>query len=160
MTLESDIKQYLTSEKISLDEKKLLFALQTRAVNVKTNYSGSYTKSTMQCRLCRKNGEDESEIHIMKCSQIISENNLKTELENIAYLDIFGTLEKQISAVKVWKKVFRVWNLKLESSKLFPSGHQVHQPQGQSASLPCTSSQSVDPPSPDVDSNCIVYDFG
>ena len=93
----------------------------------------------------------------MKCSQIISENNLKNELENISYLDIFGTLEKQTSAVKVWKKVSRVWNLKQDSSKLFPSGHQPH---GQSALLPCTSSQSVDPPSPDVDSNCIVYDFG
>ena len=111
LTLENGMKKYLTSEKISLDEKKLLFAMQTRAVNVKTNNSGSYTKSNMHCRLCKTSGEDESEIHLMTCSQIISENNLKSELENISYLDVFGTLDKQIAALKVWKKLFRVWNI-------------------------------------------------
>ena len=139
------------------DEKKLLFALKTRAVNVKTNYSSNLTN--MQCRLCRKNGEEESELHVMHCENIISDINLKNDLETIAYEDIFGSLDKQILAAKVWKKVIRAWNLKLDSAKRSPSGPQVHLPQGLSASYPGTAAQTVDSPSPD-DSNCFGYDFG
>ena len=126
--LENSIKDYLTSNQISTDEKKLLFALKTKTVNVKTKYSNGY--SNMQCRLCKAQGEDENEIHLMKRQQIVSESNLKNELENISYSDIFGTLDKQIAAAKVWKKVFKVWNRKLETVKLSPRGHQEHLPQG------------------------------
>jgi hypothetical protein len=73
--------------------------------------------------------------------------------------DIFGTHNKEIVAAKVWKKVLRPWNLKLDSAKLSPSGPQVHLPHGLNASLSCTAAQTVDFPSP-YDSNCIVYDFG
>ena len=150
-------KKYLLSDEISTDEKKLLFALKTRAVNVKTNYSSNLTN--MQCRLCRKNGEEESEIHIMHCENIISDINLKNDLETIAYEDIFGSLDKQILAAKVWKKVIRAWNLKLDSAKRSPSGPQVHLPHGLSASLPCTAAQTVDSTSIDS-SNCSVHHFG
>ena len=68
---ENSIKDYLTSNQMSTDEKKLLFALKTKTVNVKTNYSNGY--SNMQCRLCNAQGEDECEIHLMKCVQIVSE---------------------------------------------------------------------------------------
>ena len=39
---ENSIKDYLTSNQISTDEKKLLFALKTKIVIVKTNYSHGY----------------------------------------------------------------------------------------------------------------------
>ena len=62
----------------------------------------------------------ESEIHVMKCDNIISDNYLKNELGTISYADIFGTLDEQIVAAKVWKKILRVWNLKLDAAKLSP----------------------------------------
>ena len=49
--------------------------------------------------------EDESEIQIFKCDKLISENNLKNQLEKMAYGDIFGTLPKQIQAAKSGKKL-------------------------------------------------------
>ena len=79
---ENSIKDYLRSNQLSTDEKKLLFAMKTKTVNVKTNYSNGY--SNMQCRLCKAQGEDECEIHLMKCVQIVSESNLKSDLENIS----------------------------------------------------------------------------
>ena len=158
LMLEKRMKEYLISDKISTEEKKVLFSLKTRAVNVKTNYSSNL--QNMQCRLCKKIGEDESEIHIMNCKMILSDSNLKSELLTISYEDIHGTINQQIVAAKVWKKVLRVWNIKLEAVKLSPSGPQVHLPNGLSASDPCTAVQTVDYPSPDVDSNCIDFDFG
>ena len=161
---ENVIKEYLTCQEISTEEKKLLFALKTKTVNVKTNYSSGY-KDNMQCRLCGKPGEDESEIHILTCQHIVNENGLRGQLDNLVYSDIFGSLKKQIEAVKIWKKVLKVWNIKLEALKSSPRGHQVHLPPGLSASYACTSTQTVDPPSFNDsnsldDSNCIVYDFG
>ena len=151
------MKEYLKSEKITVEEKKLLFLMKTRGVNVKTNFKNNF--SNMLCRLCEKQGEDQSEIHLIKCEQIINENNIKDLIQNITYTDIFGKLDKQIAAIKAWKKVFRVWNIKLNISKLSPSGHQVHQPSGQSASctLNATANQNVDTTSHDDNSNSNVY---
>ena len=58
---------------------------------------------------------------------MITENNVKEELIGIAYSDIFGSLEKQASAVKVWKKILNILNIKLAAAKLSPSGRQVRQ---------------------------------
>ena len=72
--------------------------------------------------------------------------------------------------MKVLKKVFKVWNLKLEQAKgPSPSGHQAHQLPEQSASYPSTAAQTVGQASMDQasmdqassdDSICYVYDFG
>ena len=152
------MKEYLKSPHLNTDEKRLLFALKTRGVNVKTNFKNMFSKTNMSCRLCKSN-EEESEIHILKCSEIVKDKSLKDEISKISYSDIFGTIDEQIKAVKVLKKVLKVWNLKLEKLKKSPSGHQVHQLQGQSALYPCNTAQTADQSSSD-DSNSDVYDFG
>ena len=157
LLLENKIKGYLICEQLTTEDKQLLFALKTRAVDVKTNYKSMF--SNLQCRLCNSLAEDESEIHVMKCIKIISDESLKKQTETISYSDIFGSMKQQISAVKILKKIFKVWKIKLEAEKLSPSGHQAHLLQGQSASYSCTAAQTVDSTSPD-DSNCILYDFG
>ena len=80
---------------------------------------------------------------------------------NIAFIDIFGTLEKQIFAIKVWKKVVKVWNMKLERAKPSLGGHQAHLPLlGQSDSCASVTSLSVDAVFSEEASDSIVYDFG
>ena len=99
----------------------------------------------------------------MKCVHIVNENNMQNTIQNIAYMDIFGTINKQVAAVKVWKKILKIWEIKLEVSKLSPSGQQVHQAVSQSASYAhASSAQTVDvvSPSPDDSSISNVYDFG
>ena len=144
-------------DQLTIEEKKLLFALKTRSVDVKTNKKFIY--SNLQCRLCNSLEEDESEIHVMKCSKIISDDSLKEQFGTISYSDIFGSMKQQISAVKILRKIFKFWKIKKKTEKLSPSGHQAHLLQGQSASYSCTAAQTVDSTSPD-DSNCILYDFG
>ena len=151
LMLSDRMKGYLKTQKISVEEKKLLFAMKTRQVNVKTNYRNDF--SDMLCRLCAKPEELESELHLMCCEKLVNENNIKEELSGINYSDIFGSLEKQISAIKVWKKILKLWNVKLEAAKLSPSGRQVHLSVGQSDS--CTDIYSSA-----YDSTINVYGFG
>ena len=51
----------------------------------------------------------------------IGDNNLKHQVSNISYADIFGTLERQVKSIEVQKLVFKVWKLKLEAENLFHS---------------------------------------
>ena len=98
----------------------------------------------------------------MQCEVLEADLKIQELFQNIAYKDIFGSVEKQSIAIKVWKKVIKLWLLKLEKCKLSPSGRQVHQlPMDQSAQYALASAdQIVDAPSPDYDSISHVYDFG
>ena len=154
-----NMKEYLTTQQMTTGEKQLLFAIKTKCVDVKTNFKNQFSKSNMFCRLCKNTDEEESELHLLKCNQIISDKQLQQQIKDISYSDVFGTLEQQVKAIKVWKKVFKVWKVKMEASNQSLSGHQAHLLQGQSASLPCTAAQNVDPSIRDY-SNCNVYDFG
>ena len=53
----NSMKEYLKTDKITVSEKKLLFAMKTRAINVKTNFRNNF--SNMLCRLCQKLDENE-----------------------------------------------------------------------------------------------------
>ena len=60
------MKDNLKSDNITLEERKLLFAMKTRAVNVKTNFLNNFSNTNMLCRPCHKPGAKESELHLMK----------------------------------------------------------------------------------------------
>ena len=139
-------------------KKQLLFSMKTRTFNVKNNFKSKI--SNLLCRSCGNPSEEELEIHLMRCEKVICEQDLKTLLDKIIYTDIFGKIEKQIDAIKIWKKVFKVWNFKIANVQLSSTGHQAHQPQGQSDSYASSAIGSADNPSSAYDSNCTVYDFG
>ena len=60
------MKEYLTTEQLTTDEKQLLFAMKTKCVDVKTNFKNKFKNSNMFCRLCKNTDEEESEIHLLK----------------------------------------------------------------------------------------------
>ena len=124
--------------------------------NLKSNYKNQH-KNNLTCTLCNGN-EMESETHLVRCPEILSEFNLGI---NVDYMDIYGTLGKQIEAVKIFKKIFRVRTWKLENRKLVHDGPQVHH---QSAScahddpLPVDYLALDDTPSGNL--SLYVHDFG
>ena len=109
-----NIKQYLISEEISLEEKRLLFQGRNRICDLKTNYKTKYSHN-MRCRLCDQ--QEESELHLMMCDEILDEQ-LVTEVNKISLCDVWSTHSKQISAVKVLNKIFKIRNIKYEKRKL------------------------------------------
>ena len=70
--------------------------------------------SILKCRLCNSLEEDKSEIHVMQCSKIRSDESLKKKIGTISYSDIFGSMKQHFSAVKILKKILKVWKIKLE----------------------------------------------
>ena len=99
------LQKYLISEKLSTKEKKLLFSLRTRSVNVKTNYKNKY-KFNMQCSLCGDPSESESETHLLNCTKILESIDNATEVQNASYKHIFSeNIEEQVAITKIFAKV-------------------------------------------------------
>ena len=144
------MKDYLLSNDLTTEEKTLLFLMKSRMTDLKWNFKGKF-QNNMNCSLCRLDFE-ESEIHLLQCVELTCEPELGEEMKMIKYEDIFGNLNEQIKAVKVWKKIFKMRRKKLEERKL-SMGHQEHH---QSASLRCSSQQRVDLPHQNCDSSIYV----
>ena len=156
------MKDYLRSNKISTDEKRLLFSMRCRVNEIKCNYRTKY-ENNMSCTLCSSNTE-ESEVHLLQCGAIVSEPEVKNLISDVEYSDIFSDVQKQIRAAKLWTRIFRIRKWKLENRKLSTDGHQVHQ---LSASYTGNSTVTVDTSPLDGDSSTTVqnsllnvYDFG
>ena len=104
------MQDYLVTEKLSLSEKRLLFSLRTRMLDVKNNFKSKFGEN-LNCSLCKNHLEDQE--NLLNCSEIVSD----IDTSQILYSDIFGTTEKQVKAVKVWKQVIKVRNSKLKNLK-------------------------------------------
>ena len=50
--------------------------------------------------------------HFVMCSYLTSLPELGSEMQSIKYEDIYGKLSDQIRAVKVWDKVFKIYEKK------------------------------------------------
>ena len=109
------IQDYLTSDKITTEEKQLLFQLRTRTFNCKANYSNLYN-SELACSLCQ---EEDNQQHLLHCDS----TTVGVDLEGVQYNHIFGRVEQQVIVIKIMKKITTKRTILLKSSKL---GSQVH----------------------------------
>ena len=114
ISITENIKQYLISDQLSLEEKRLLFQIRNQTCDLKTNYRQLYSNN-MLCRLCAE--QEESEIHLMMCDEVV-DDQLKIEIKNIDVSDVWKSFAKQKSAIIILNKLFKIRNLKYEKKKL------------------------------------------
>ena len=105
-----NIKKYLISEEITLEQKRLLFQMRNFMCDVKTNYKCQYSNN-MQCRLCDQG--EESVDHLLMCDQLISSHS-----GNITHSDVWSSITRQESAIRVLQELFKIRNIKYEKRKL------------------------------------------
>ena len=105
------LQEYLKSENLSTNEKKLLFSLRTRSYDVKSNYKNKF-KFNMQCRYCENESEVESEVHLINCSKISENIDPDVDLADACYDNIFSEeIEDQVSITKVFNNIQRTRNI-------------------------------------------------
>ena len=112
----SEMKEYLKSEELSTFEKQWLFKMRVRMCPNKTNFEGIY-KPDLSCSLCKDKTSKETESHLLQCPFFSKFPELASEMANIKYMDIFSDISKQIKAVRVWIKVFKIYNSEKEKLK-------------------------------------------
>ena len=103
--LEAKMQEYLVSSEISLRDKKLLFKLRSKMLNVKSNFKNLHTN--LHCSLCLDKESEENEVHLLSCPFI--KNKIGNELEDVNFGDIFLGINKQVKAVKAFRKVMEIY---------------------------------------------------
>ena len=96
------------TEELSIREKQLLFKLRSRVTPNKTNYRKKY-EHDLSCTLCKDPNTEESESHLLSCPFLINKHQLGPDMQTIQYEDIFKNLTHQVKAVKVWTKIFKIY---------------------------------------------------
>ena len=108
------MQQYMVSDELTLDEKRLLFRFRTQTYDCKANYKWNYQDT--KCSFCDL---EDSQEHLLHCSQF---SDLK--LERIKYEHIFGPIQEQLKIVKVLTHIDQKRSASANSSS--NTGSQAH----------------------------------
>ena len=104
------MQEYLVSSLLETREKKFLFQVRLRMLNVKTNFRNSLTD--LSCPLCKH--EEDTQKHLLRCP-FLSTN--QPVLSNPEYTHIFNSdVNKQINITRIFmglwkmrKKMVKKW---------------------------------------------------
>ena len=102
------LKDYLETERLTIEEKQLLFNLRTRMTNYRRKYG-----SNLSCSLCDVQA-DESQEHLLICPGL----NEVPRNPSVKYQDIFDNLDKKIEAVKYFSKLIKLRKIKLKEQEM------------------------------------------
>ena len=100
-----ELQPYLLCENLANEEINTLFALRSKMVSVKKNFSRQFEYNLL-CKLgC--NSEDIQE-HLLDCMYIIDKLDDKTILAEAEHLDIFGNVSQQCDIVKIYCEILKI----------------------------------------------------
>jgi hypothetical protein len=108
------MQEYLSTDKLSIREKQLLFKLRSAVTPNKANFRRKY-ENDLSCILCKDPSSVESLQHFLACPYLTRQPQLVNELQSIKYEDMYGNLSLQIKSVKVWDKVFGIYEKQKEN---------------------------------------------
>ena len=98
-----EIQKYLMPNPMSNIQRKFLFQLRSRMLDLKVNFQGSHQK--FLCELCKNHQDDQKSLLI--CSQLDSQNSLVESIPK--YEDIFDEKpEVQIKIVSILQEKFKL----------------------------------------------------
>ena len=69
-------------------------------VNLETNFKSQFIY--LHCRVCNEIDSIEDEEHILQCGEFGDSNE-----DKISFVDVYGDVDEQLKAVKVYKKILR-----------------------------------------------------
>ena len=95
---EHKIQNYLQSEELSVQQRKLLTHLRCRMTKVRANYTKMYESN--YCQLCLQNGEffEDSQEHLIKCNSLFKDGEIDIGTD---YLDIFSEKIEQQEKITI-----------------------------------------------------------
>ena len=98
-----EMQKYLKTKILSNHEVKFAFHTRSRMLDVKCNYSHSYTN--LSCPACRKDAENDTQTHLLKCEALLPQNVVSTG--DVEYHQLFcKNVETQVIVIKILKNIF------------------------------------------------------
>ena len=101
------MQSYLRPNSLSIKQKKLLFSLRLRMINVRENFREKY-RNDKTCKLC--NEETETQEHVLNCKEIVKNANMMVD-DKIEYIHIFDeTVAKQSKVAILFENLWKIRN--------------------------------------------------
>ena len=103
-------QKYITSPSFTNSEITTLAALRSHTTRgIKGNFS-SWFKQDLSCPLSKQCKSEDTQQHLLLCQVILEEltPQEKSEHKNISYQDIYGSLEQQMTAVKLFSSLLDI----------------------------------------------------
>ena len=101
------MREYLKSQNLNINQKKLIFKLRTRMFQVKSNFKNNNMKN-MKCPCC--NIEVDDQIHLIKCEKLDA-----AKVDNSEYFTLFGNNDEKMSKmIQKLEKITKQRNIILE----------------------------------------------
>ena len=98
-----EMQKYLKTKMLSNHEAKFAFQTRSRMLDVKCNYSHSY--SNLSCPACKNDAENDTQVHLLKCEALLPQNVVSTG--DVEYDQLFfENVETQAIVIKILKKNF------------------------------------------------------
>ena len=95
--------EYIRDKRFSVSNVKLLLQLRTRTFPSKSNFRNQF-KDDMYCNLCKiEICDQEHQMNCLVMRRFVPELNHT----NVKYSDLFGSVDKQFEAVKLYSKIVR-----------------------------------------------------
>ena len=102
-------QEYLNGVRFTTIDIQLLFALKTRMVDVKSNSKSNLYNIKKECQICDDKSVVENENHILHCENLKTEESVQIKFE-----DVYGTVEEQLNAVKIFRTILRKREILIE----------------------------------------------
>ena len=104
-------EKYINDKRFTQEEVRLLFKLRTRMYPVKANFKKKHM-GNLTCEFCVIHNSDQQ--HLLKCSVLAK---FVPELNNseVEYDDIFGSVDKQLRAIKLFSKLTKQRKILIEA---------------------------------------------
>ena len=109
--IKANMQEYLSSEELSLSQKKLLFLLRCKMLKIRANFSSFYNNK-ISCSLCENLDSEETEEHLLCCPFLLNEEKVKNEIRTVKYSDVFSGVAQQSKVVNVFRKVMEIYEEK------------------------------------------------
>ena len=98
------MQEYLLSTEMETREKKLLFQLRTRMVDLKVNFKNGH--ADLSCPLCSRS--EDNQMHVLECSIILRNTSFFSD-QSSAYSDIFSDeVKKQAVVAKTFSALWKI----------------------------------------------------
>ena len=103
-------KKYFHDRRFSKEDVQILFSLKMKMINCKSNFKKQY-ENNMTCRICEDISSYEDENHLLICPKMAED---KTDIQ---FRDVYGDVDSQYRAVKIFKQVLRKRDIIFEVMK-------------------------------------------
>ena len=96
---------------LTKEDQQLWFMLRTRSLNLKKYRKYQYFYD-LNCIICKEPESLEDENHLLSC-KVLNVNYL-SDINSVTYPDVFKSLQQQIKAVTVFKRIWRMREILLK----------------------------------------------